>query len=183
MTANLANDVRVDHRDILNACTVPKSDGHDLIIHAGLWLLVQVSLNCLGSSFICCLSILLAFSSCTGSCMIDFWKWGYTHSVMKADLRISIKDYHRKKHLKILLFRPPFPRPAVPGADERGAVACHGPARVLDAAGDGLAQVPGEGRPCWRELTRNRLTGLLERVGRVLARFLSDPSGWGKAHG
>jgi hypothetical protein len=28
---------------------------------------------------------------------------------MKADLRISIKDYHRKKNLKILLFRPPFP--------------------------------------------------------------------------
>ena len=27
---------------------------------------------------------------------------------MKADLRISIKDYRRKKHLKILLFRPPF---------------------------------------------------------------------------
>jgi len=28
---------------------------------------------------------------------------------MKADLRISIKDHHRKKNLKILLFRPPFP--------------------------------------------------------------------------
>ncbi len=28
---------------------------------------------------------------------------------MKADLRISIKDYHRKKNLKILLFRRPFP--------------------------------------------------------------------------
>jgi hypothetical protein len=28
---------------------------------------------------------------------------------MKADLRISIKDYHRKRHLKILLCRPPFP--------------------------------------------------------------------------
>jgi hypothetical protein len=28
---------------------------------------------------------------------------------MKADLRISIKDYHRKKNLEILLFRPPFP--------------------------------------------------------------------------
>jgi hypothetical protein len=25
-----------------------------------------------------------------------------------ADLRISIKDYHRNKKLKILLFRPPF---------------------------------------------------------------------------
>jgi len=28
---------------------------------------------------------------------------------MKADLRISIKDYHRNKNLKILLLRPPFP--------------------------------------------------------------------------
>ncbi len=28
---------------------------------------------------------------------------------MKADLRISTKDYHRKKNLKILLLRPPFP--------------------------------------------------------------------------
>jgi hypothetical protein len=27
---------------------------------------------------------------------------------MKADLRISIKDYHRNKNLRILLFRPPF---------------------------------------------------------------------------
>jgi hypothetical protein len=30
--------------------------------------------------------------------------------LMEADLRISIKDYHRKKNLKILLSRPPFPR-------------------------------------------------------------------------
>jgi hypothetical protein len=28
---------------------------------------------------------------------------------MKADLPIFIKDYHRKKNLKILLFRPPYP--------------------------------------------------------------------------
>jgi hypothetical protein len=28
---------------------------------------------------------------------------------MKADLRISIKDYRRNKNLKILLFRPPYP--------------------------------------------------------------------------
>jgi hypothetical protein len=28
---------------------------------------------------------------------------------MKADLRISIKDYRRNKTLKVLLFRPPFP--------------------------------------------------------------------------
>jgi hypothetical protein len=28
---------------------------------------------------------------------------------MKADLRISVKNYHRKKSLGILPFRPPFP--------------------------------------------------------------------------
>ena len=28
---------------------------------------------------------------------------------MKADLRISVKDNHRGKNLKILLFRSPFP--------------------------------------------------------------------------
>jgi hypothetical protein len=28
---------------------------------------------------------------------------------MKAELRISIKDYRRNKNLKVLLFRPPFP--------------------------------------------------------------------------
>jgi hypothetical protein len=27
---------------------------------------------------------------------------------MKADLRISIKDYHKNKNLKVLLVRPPF---------------------------------------------------------------------------
>ncbi len=28
---------------------------------------------------------------------------------MKADLRISIKDYRRNKNLKVLLYRPPVP--------------------------------------------------------------------------
>ncbi len=28
---------------------------------------------------------------------------------MEADLRIIIKGYHRKKNLKVLLSRPPFP--------------------------------------------------------------------------
>lgn len=28
---------------------------------------------------------------------------------MKADLRISIKDYRRNKNLKVLLCRPPYP--------------------------------------------------------------------------
>ena len=54
-------------------------------------------------------TILLSFTTCTGSCTTDFCKERSFHGVMKADLRISIKDYHRKKNLKILLFRPPFP--------------------------------------------------------------------------
>lgn len=52
--------------------------------------------------------MLLTLRPCTGLCTIDFWKWGYFHRVMKADLRISIKDFHRNKNLKILLFRAPF---------------------------------------------------------------------------
>ena len=31
------------------------------------------------------------------------------HGIMKAELRICIKDYHRHKSLKVLLFRPPYP--------------------------------------------------------------------------
>jgi len=42
-------------------------------------------------------------------CTIDFHRWLWCCELMKADLRISIKDYHRKKSLKILLFRAPFP--------------------------------------------------------------------------
>jgi hypothetical protein len=53
--------------------------------------------------------VLLASGSCTPSCTTDFCKERYFQGVMKADLRISIKDYHRKKSLKTLLFRPPFP--------------------------------------------------------------------------
>lgn len=40
---------------------------------------------------------------------MDFRKQLECPGIMKADLRISIQDYHRKKNLKILLFRPPFP--------------------------------------------------------------------------
>lgn len=53
-------------------------------------------------------TVLLAFALCTGACTIDFCNRSYLHGVMKADLRISIKDYHRNKSLKILLFRAPF---------------------------------------------------------------------------
>jgi hypothetical protein len=50
-------------------------------------------------------TVLLANRSCT----VDFCKEWYFHGVTKADLRISIKDYHRIRNLKILLFQPPFP--------------------------------------------------------------------------
>ncbi len=46
---------------------------------------------------------------CTWTCTIDFCKWFCLFGVVKADLRISIKDYRRNKTLKVLLFRPPFP--------------------------------------------------------------------------
>ena len=54
-------------------------------------------------------TVLLSFSLCTGSCTVDFGKWLYSRLLIKADLRISIEDDHRKKNLKILVFRPPFP--------------------------------------------------------------------------
>jgi hypothetical protein len=43
-----------------------------------------------------------------GLCMVDLDKSRCFHGVMKADLRISIKEYRRNKNLKILLFRTPF---------------------------------------------------------------------------
>ena len=52
--------------------------------------------------------MLLAGQLCTGLCTDDFRKsFGY-HALMKADLRISIKDIHRHKTLKILLARTPY---------------------------------------------------------------------------
>jgi hypothetical protein len=42
-------------------------------------------------------------------CTIDFSKYPCFHGVMKAELRIFIKDSHRNKNLKVLLFRPPCP--------------------------------------------------------------------------
>jgi hypothetical protein len=55
------------------------------------------------------LTVLLGQTLCTASCTIDFYKWLWLAGFMKADLRISIKDYRRNKNLKVLLFRPPFP--------------------------------------------------------------------------
>jgi hypothetical protein len=43
-----------------------------------------------------------------GPCTVGFRKRRYYHELMKADLRISIKDYRRGKNLKILLLHVPF---------------------------------------------------------------------------
>ena len=49
---------------------------------------------------------------------------------MKAEVRISIKDYRRNKNVKILLLRPTSSLPAVHGVDEWGAVAYEWPTGV-----------------------------------------------------
>lgn len=52
------------------------------------------------------LTIVLAFGACTASCMVDLRKIACFPGFMKAEMRISIKDYHRNKSLKILLNSP-----------------------------------------------------------------------------
>ena len=42
---------------------------------------------------------------------------------------------------------------AVPAADEWGALAGRRRASLADAADDGVAEIPGQSRPCWRRLT------------------------------
>jgi len=73
---------------------------------------------------------------------------------MKADLRISIKDYHRNKNLKILLFRPPFP------------------SRGFLVRMNGKAW-PGSGRPVC-------LTRLLTGLRKSLVRAGQDPAAWAR---
>jgi hypothetical protein len=46
------------------------------------------------------LTVLLGQRACTASCTADFSNRGLYHKFKKADLRISIKDYHRNKNLK-----------------------------------------------------------------------------------
>ena len=43
-----------------------------------------------------------------GLCTVDLENSTCFHGFMKAELRISIKDYRKNKNLKILLFRTPF---------------------------------------------------------------------------
>jgi hypothetical protein len=53
------------------------------------------------------LNVLLSDGLCTYPCKGDFHKPLCYHAFMKADLRISIKDYRRGKNLKILLLQVP----------------------------------------------------------------------------
>ena len=52
--------------------------------------------------------LLIYDTACTSACTSDFGKWRLYHGFRKADRRISVKDYSRKKNLKILLARAPF---------------------------------------------------------------------------
>jgi hypothetical protein len=75
---------------------------------------------------------------------------------MKPDLRISIKDHNRKKNLKVLLFRTPFPSraflvrmngpPSLAAMEGGSTLASAWWARLVDATGNDLAQVAGEVR-------------------------------------
>jgi hypothetical protein len=56
-----------------------------------------------------CPTVLLSFTARTGSCAIDFRKEEYFHRVIKGELRIFIKDDHRKRKVRIVLFPPPVP--------------------------------------------------------------------------
>ena len=55
-----------------------------------------------------CRTLLLYQRACTASCTSNFCIHVLYHGVMKANLRISIKDYNRNKNLKILLQRAIF---------------------------------------------------------------------------
>lgn len=55
-------------------------------------------------------NIVLGRSACTTQCTADFSNRSLYHGFMKADLRISVKDYSRNKNLKIQLARVPFAR-------------------------------------------------------------------------
>ena len=54
------------------------------------------------------LTVLLHDGPRTASCTADFPNRACYQALMEADLRISVKDYRRKKTLKIQLLRVPF---------------------------------------------------------------------------
>jgi hypothetical protein len=47
-------------------------------------------------------------SSCTHLCTGDVYNPFWQHGLIKADLRISIKEYRNNKNLKMPLFRTPL---------------------------------------------------------------------------
>jgi hypothetical protein len=53
-------------------------------------------------------TLLFCGTPCAVSCTIAFSKCHFYHTLMQADLRISIKDYRRSRNLKILLLHAPF---------------------------------------------------------------------------
>ena len=64
------------------------------------------------------LTLLVSRRACTRPCTADFSNGGGYYGFMKADWRISIKDYSREKNLKVLLARTTFADGRFPGADE-----------------------------------------------------------------
>ncbi len=64
------------------------------------------------------------------SCAGAFCKWFSYHGVMKADLRISVKDYSRDKNPRTLLTRTPSRR-----GGRRGYLAPFGEASPNAASG------------------------------------------------
>ncbi len=54
------------------------------------------------------LTLLFGCIACKPSRTPVFWNALCYHGFMKADLRISVKDYSRNKSLKVLLMRVPF---------------------------------------------------------------------------
>ena len=54
--------------------------------------------------------MLLSRSACTTACTADFDNRSLNHAFMKADWRISVKDYRWNKHLKVQLTQVPFAR-------------------------------------------------------------------------
>ena len=53
--------------------------------------------------------MLLSYGLCTAARTIDSCKGLWLLNLVRADLRISITDYHKNKKLKVLLFRPAYP--------------------------------------------------------------------------
>jgi hypothetical protein len=65
---------------------------------------------------------------------------------MKAELRISIKQYRKNKNLKITPQPHSIPHPAMVGPHQRATLTCLGSAGVADARVDLAAEDVDQGR-------------------------------------